>query len=81
MSWEMVCKQVVQRALELPTHDVPLLAVIGRLTPQKRFDLVLEVLSELVVLDVQIAAVLGTGDHWLERKFSKRSHIIRTRLG
>jgi len=63
-----VCKQAVQRQLGLPNRDVPLLAVIGRLTPQKGFDLFLEVIAELVVLDVQIA-VLGTGDQNLEREF------------
>jgi starch synthase len=54
--------------LGLPHRDVPLLAVIGRLTPQKGFDLFLKIISELVALDVQIA-VLGTGDQALEREF------------
>lgn len=74
LSGKRVCKQAVQRELGLPNRDVPLLAVIGRLTPQKGFDLVLDVLSELVALDVQIA-VLGTGDHRLEQEFLQaRSH-------
>lgn len=68
LSGKRVCKQAVQRELELPNRDVPLLAVIGRLTPQKGFDLVLDALSELVALDVQIA-VLGIGDHRLEQEF------------
>jgi starch synthase len=68
LSGKRVCKQAVQRQLGLPHHDVPLLAVIGRLTPQKGFDLFLETISELVALDVQIA-VLGTGDQNLERQF------------
>jgi starch synthase len=68
LSGKRVCKQAVQREMGLPNRDVPLLAVIGRLTPQKGFDLFLDVISELVALDVQIA-VLGTGDHRLEREF------------
>jgi len=68
LSGKRVCKQAVQRELGLPNREVPLLAVIGRLTPQKGFDLLLEVISELVALDVQIA-VLGTGDQQLEREF------------
>ena len=68
LSGKRVCKQAVQRELGLPHRDVPLLAVIGRLTPQKGFDLFLEIISELVALDVQIA-VLGTGDQDLEREF------------
>lgn len=68
LSGKRVCKQAVQRELGLPNRDVPLLAVIGRLTPQKGFDLFLEAVPQLVALDVQIA-VLGTGDQQLEREF------------
>ena len=68
LSGKRLCKQAIQREMGLPNRDVPLLAVIGRLTPQKGFDLFLEVISELVALDVQIA-VLGTGDLQLEQEF------------
>lgn len=68
LSGKRVCKQAVQRELGLPNRDVPLLAVIGRLTPQKGFDLFLEIIAELMALDIQIA-VLGTGDRQLEQEF------------
>ena len=68
LSGKRVCKQAVQREMGLPNRDVPLLAVIGRLTSQKGFDLFLEVVAELVALDVQIA-VLGTGEYQLEQAF------------
>jgi starch synthase len=68
LSGKRVCKQAVQRELGLPNRDVPLLAVIGRLTSQKGFDLFLEIVAELVALDVQIA-VLGTGEYQLEQAF------------
>ena len=68
LAGKQVCKEAIQRELGLPIRGVPLLAVIGRLTPQKGFDLFLEVISELVALDVQIV-VLGSGDQQLEREF------------
>jgi starch synthase len=44
------------------------LAVIGRLTSQKGFDLLEEIIPELMTLDIQIA-FLGTGDRHLEQEF------------
>lgn len=68
LSGKQACKRVLQGELGLPQRDVPLLAVIGRMTTQKGFDLLLEVIPELGALDVQIA-LLGTGDHQMERQF------------
>jgi len=62
------CKEALQRELTLPVHDVPLLAVISRFTPQKGLDLVAAVLPELMRLNVQVA-LLGTGDPSLELQF------------
>jgi len=42
--------------------------VIGRLTFQKGFDLLIDVIPELMSLDTQIV-VLGTGDQHLEQQF------------
>ncbi|MBH0202566.1 MAG: glycogen synthase [Nitrospira sp.] len=69
LSGKQACKRVLQRELGLPNRDVPLLAVIGRLTFQKGFDLLLDVIPELMSLDLQIV-VLGTGDHHLEQQFT-----------
>jgi starch synthase len=75
-----ICKQALQRELGLPVVDVPLLALIGRLTHQKGFDLVLDVLSELMALDVQLA-ILGTGDRELERRLATAQAQYADRIG
>ena len=79
-SGKRLCKQAVQRELGLPNRDVPLLAVVGRLTPQKGFDLFLHIISELVALDVQIA-VLGTGDQQLEQEFLRAQAQYPNQVG
>ena len=68
LSGKQACKAAVQRELGLPNRDVPLVAMIGRLAWQKGFDLLLEIIPELVILDVQIA-LLGTGDRRMEQEF------------
>ena len=68
LSGKHACKRALQQELGLPILDVPLLAVIGRLTFQKGFDLLLEILPELMALDLQLV-VLGTGDSHLEQRF------------
>ncbi|MCP9447115.1 MAG: glycogen synthase GlgA [Nitrospira sp.] len=70
LSGKKVCKEALQRELELPVREVPLMAVIGRLASQKGLDLLLEILPELVLLDIQIA-ILGTGDQDLEQRWLK----------
>jgi starch synthase len=75
LSGKHVCKRALQQELGLPILDVPLLAVIGRLTFQKGFDLLLHILPELMALDLQLV-VLGTGDSHLEQQFlaAKEKH-------
>jgi starch synthase len=68
LSGKRVCKRAVQQELGLPNRNVPLLALIGRMTPQKGFDLLLDILPELVLMDLQLV-MLGTGDHHLEQQF------------
>ena len=80
LSGKQACKRVLQRELGLPNRDVPLLAVIGRLTPQKGFDLLKEIIPELMALDVQIA-LLGTGDRDLEQQFHDAGVKYPDRIG
>src|SRR5262249_48710597 len=55
------CKTALQRAASLPERpDVPLFAQIGRLDPQKGWDLLAEVADDLLRGDVQLV-VLGEG--------------------
>ncbi len=80
LSGKQACKRALQRELELPNRDVPLLAVIGRLTFQKGFDLLIGVIPELMSLDTQIV-VLGTGDQHLEKQFSAVKARYPDRIG
>jgi starch synthase len=60
-------KAALQRELGLDAiADRPLFGVISRLTPQKGSDLVAAVARRIATLPAQLA-VLGTGDHDLER--------------
>lgn len=79
-SGKQVCKRSLQHELGLPANDVPLLAAIGRLTSQKGFDLLLEIIPELMGLNLQIA-ILGTGDRELERQLRDARNKHRDRIG
>lgn len=63
-------KELLQEELGLPVRrDVPLLAMITRLTEGKGVDLVLRILEELLQDDVQFV-LLGTGDACYEEAFA-----------
>ena len=72
-------KEALQKDLALEVRaDVPLIAMIGRLTNQKGLDLVDCVLGEIMAEDVQMA-ILGMGDarytnlfSWAETKYRGR---------
>lgn len=62
------CKQALQQAMRLPEKtDVPLVGVVSRLYWQKGIDLMLDALPNLVQMGFQLA-ILGSGDHALERR-------------
>ena len=63
-----LCKQALQRAMRLPVkQDAPLIGIVSRLYWQKGIDLMLDALPALAEMGYQIA-VLGAGDHALERR-------------
>jgi starch synthase len=65
-----VCKAALQREVGLPVlADVPVYGVIGRLTPQKGFDVLAHALQKLLAWDLQIV-LLGSGDPEAERYFA-----------
>lgn len=66
-------KSWLQKHLGLPEKDVPMMAMITRLVPQKGLDLVQYVLDELLTLDLQLV-IVGTGDHQYEQMFQQASH-------
>ena len=70
LSGKKVCKAELQKELGLPVReDVPLIAMVTRLTPQKGIDLFYPVLNELLGEDLQLV-VLGTGYPEYERFFA-----------
>jgi len=60
LSGKQVCKAALQKETGLPKRDVPLIGIISRLTDQKGFDLIAEVIEEIMGLDLQLV-LLGTG--------------------
>ena len=62
-------KRALQQRLGLaPAADLPLFAVVSRLTAQKGLDWLLEIAPQLLALPAQLA-ILGGGDAELERGF------------
>lgn len=53
-------KVQLQKESNLPEKDVPLIGIISRLVDQKGFDLIEEIIDELMQLDLQLI-LLGTG--------------------
>lgn len=81
VSGKTLCKADLQREFELPERpDVPLLAVISRLTPQKGMDLVAEALDAMLNLDAQFV-LLGTGDVDLHQAFEEAKARHPSRIG
>lgn len=66
---KLLNKELLQEELGLPVNkDIPLIASISRLTDQKGFNLINEVMYPLLERDVQYV-VLGTGDAQYEESF------------
>lgn len=80
LAGKRVCKQALQRELNLPKRAVPMLAAIGRLTPQKGLDLLVEILPELMMLDLQLV-ILGVGDRALEKQLRTAKEKYADRIG
>lgn len=70
---KMANKKWLQEHLGLPLKQVPLIAMITRLVPQKGLDLVQHVLDEIMDMDVQLA-IIGTGDHQYEQMLQHAAH-------
>ncbi len=80
LAGKRACKTALQQRLGLPATEAPVLGVIGRLTPQKGFDLLVEILPEISAMDVQLA-ILGTGDRDLEEQFQVAKRRWPERIG
>jgi starch synthase len=79
------CKRALQAESGLPVRaDVPVFGLVGRLTRQKGVDVIAQILSGLVDLDLQMV-FLGTGDRDVEAYFahmaSRRPDRLATFIG
>jgi starch synthase len=75
LSGKSVCKARLQEEAGFELRpDVPLLAAIGRLTPQKGFDYLAQAMDRLLGWDLQLV-LLGTGDADAEEFFSSVSRL------
>ncbi len=71
LSGKQICKGALQRTFDLPGRlDVPLLAMVSRLTSQKGFDLLEQAWDELLRRDVQFV-LLGDGERRYEERLSE----------
>lgn len=62
-------KKALQERYGLPVRDVPMIALISRLTAMKGLDLVRYIMEQLLQDDIQVV-ILGTGDFTYEEMFS-----------
>jgi starch synthase len=79
------CKASLQQQLGLPVRpNVPIFGMVGRLTPQKGFDVLAHALDKILSWDLQMV-LLGNGDPEAEHFFSylaaRRSDKFRTIIG
>jgi starch synthase len=63
-----VNKYELQREMELPKGDMPVIGIISRLSGQKGLDLVIQSIDNLLEKDVQLI-LLGKGDSYYENAF------------
>ena len=74
LSGKAKCKASLQKQLGLDVRpNVPLFGVVGRLTPQKGFDVLAHALERIFHWDLQLV-LLGNGDHEAESYFRYLAH-------
>jgi starch synthase len=80
LAGKRACKIELQREMNLPARDVPLIGIVSRLTPQKGLDLVAAALPDLMALDLQLV-LLGTGEPSDESRFKAFQVRYRSKMG
>ncbi len=80
-SGKQSCKEALINELGLPQDclDMPLLGMISRLDAQKGFDLVVEILEDLMDLPLSLI-ILGTGDAKIEKKLQRTAKHYPDRM-
>ena len=80
VSGKAVCKAALQEEAGLAVRpEVPLFALIGRLTPQKGVDVLAQALEHILEWDIQLV-LLGTGEPEAERFFAAAAAQRRDRF-
>jgi len=69
LTGKRACREALLREFGLPESDGPVFGAVGRLAAQKGFDLIAEVLPDLVALGGRLV-ILGTGDRAVEESLS-----------
>ncbi|QGP91119.1 Glycogen synthase [Neomoorella glycerini] len=72
-------KAALQREMELPVKDGPLLGLISRLVNQKGLDLLAAILDPLLQQDVQFV-LLGSGEDYYQQLFSRYKVKYRDKM-
>ncbi|KYH31204.1 glycogen synthase GlgA [Neomoorella mulderi] len=72
-------KAALQREMELPVKDVPLLGLISRLVNQKGLDLLAAILDPLLQQDLQFV-LLGSGEDYYQQLFSRYKIKYRDKM-
>ncbi|MBI3111536.1 MAG: glycogen synthase GlgA [Ignavibacteriales bacterium] len=74
-------KKALANRFKLPyKENTPIIGAISRLVDQKGFDLVLEILDDLLKLDVQFV-LLGSGEKGVEKKFEAMQKKHTSQMG
>lgn len=82
LSGKAECKEALQKEMSLPINpNVPLVAMISRLADQKGFDILEDVIKDVMIRDLQLV-ILGTGDKKyhlffenIAPKYSRKLHV------
>ncbi|MDN5347155.1 MAG: starch synthase [Clostridia bacterium] len=72
-------KRALQKEMDLPERDVPLLGIISRLVAQKGLDLLAAILDPLLAQDVQFI-LLGSGEDYYQQLFSRYKLKYRQKM-
>jgi starch synthase len=73
-------KLKLQELLKLPVNkDIPLIGMVTRIDKMKGFDLIVQIIDQLMSQDIQLV-ILGTGDPQLESIFREQSEKYHEKL-
>lgn len=73
-------KKVLQEQFRLPVKDVPVIGMVTRITDQKGFDLILDILPKIFTENAQVI-ILGTGDPKIEQRLRQLQKTFPENLG